>query len=88
MQHVRVDHDPQRQLLQVRELRNDQRLRIDTWHVGHPFKGAASLVLTTKLTKDAKGARDSNPRALSVLSGFYRRGRPDCGLQRRVFDLT
>ena len=28
MQHVRVDHDPQRQLLQVRELRDDQRLRL------------------------------------------------------------
>ena len=30
MQHVRVDHDPQRQLLQVRQLRHDVRLRIKT----------------------------------------------------------
>lgn len=28
MQHVRVDHDPQRQLLQVRELRDDFGLRL------------------------------------------------------------
>ena len=28
MQHVRLDHDSQRQLLQVRELRNDERLRL------------------------------------------------------------
>ena len=28
VQHLRVDHDPQRQLLQVRELRHDQRLRV------------------------------------------------------------
>ncbi len=30
VQHVRVDHDPQRQLLQVRQLRHDQRLRLTT----------------------------------------------------------
>jgi hypothetical protein len=28
MQHLRVDHDPQRQLLQVRQLRDDIRLRL------------------------------------------------------------
>ena len=28
MQHVRVDHDPQRQLLQVHQLRDDERLRL------------------------------------------------------------
>ena len=28
VQHVRVDHDPQRQLLQVQQLRHDQRLRV------------------------------------------------------------
>ena len=28
MQHVRVDHDPQRQLLQVHELRDDLGLRL------------------------------------------------------------
>ena len=28
MQHVRVDHDPQRQLLQVHQLRHDIRLRV------------------------------------------------------------
>ena len=28
MQYLRVDHDPQRELLQVRELRNDERLRL------------------------------------------------------------
>ena len=28
VQHVRLDHDPQRQLLQVRELRHDSRLRL------------------------------------------------------------
>ncbi len=30
LQHLRFDHDPQRQLLQVRELRNDERLRVVT----------------------------------------------------------
>ena len=29
MQHMRVDHDPQRELLQVHQLRHDQRLRVD-----------------------------------------------------------
>jgi len=28
VQHLRVDHDPQRQLLQVRQLRHDIRLRL------------------------------------------------------------
>src|SRR6185503_16290055 len=28
VQHVRVDHDPQRQLLQVHQLRDDERLRL------------------------------------------------------------
>ena len=28
MQHVRVDHDPQRELLQVHQLRDDIRLRL------------------------------------------------------------
>jgi hypothetical protein len=30
VQHVRVDHDPERELLQMRELRHDERLRLDT----------------------------------------------------------
>ena len=28
VQHLRLDHDPQRQLLQVRQLRHDERLRV------------------------------------------------------------
>jgi len=28
VQHVRIDHDPQRQLLQMRQLRDDFRLRL------------------------------------------------------------
>jgi hypothetical protein len=31
VQHLRVDHDPQRQLLQVRQLWNDVRLRLTSF---------------------------------------------------------
>ena len=77
MQHVRLDHDPQRQLLQVRELRDDERLRVGSLPrrsapLKHAREGGAFVV----------GARVRSVgcelgSANSVVSGFSRtpRGR-------------
>ena len=40
MQHLRVDHDPQRQLLQVHQLRHDQRVCVDEFIHGQPVTAA------------------------------------------------
>ena len=45
MQHVRVDHDPQRQLLQVLQLRHDIRLRIALIDVGAAFRRPTTRAL-------------------------------------------
>ena len=39
VQHLRLDHDPQRQLLQVRQLRHDVRLRVSSRHCQLVFHG-------------------------------------------------
>ena len=79
MQHLRVDHDPQRELLQVRELRHDERLRLASFP-GRPKEsglgagqgiGAFHLVASAfrRKGRTAKGTKESPPRALCVLRG-------------------
>ena len=48
VQHVRVDHDPQRQLLQVLELRHDVRLRVEPDRRGGRLQAARNRALVER----------------------------------------